>query len=317
MAHSATHMFTETEWSEDLGPLDRLEYRLLRHFYPGGPNRFAGDPYQDSEKLEVLLGADALRDLKGKVVVDFGCGEGREAIGLVRRGAAQVIGVDSRESCIATAARNAEAAGMRYRCLFTTDPSDVEADAIVSLDSFEHFEDPAGILEVMHGLLRPGGTVVTSFGPTWYHPYGGHSLSAFPWAHLFLTEKALLRWRADIRDDGATRFGEISGGLNQTSIANFKRSVAQSPFKIQSLELVPIRKVRWFHNRLTQEFTTSVVRCTLQKPGTWTPVGDDMTAGEDTDARLQAAITAGTEVVKPRVQIPVRRIDPVESSARG
>ena len=36
-------------------------------------------------------------------------------------------------------------------------------------------------------------------------------------------------------------------------------------FEIARLELMPIRKFRLFHNRLTREFTTAAVRCRLVK----------------------------------------------------
>ncbi len=102
-------------------------------------------------------------------------------------------------------------------------PARTKAEVIVSLDSFEHFGDPAGVLAVMHDLLKPGGVIIATFGPTWYHPLGGHLFSVFPWAHLLFSEQALIRWRADIRSDGATRFGEVEGGLNQMTIARFER----------------------------------------------------------------------------------------------
>ena len=138
-------------------------------------------------------------------------------------------------------------------------------DIIISLDAFEHFAEPAAVLRVMDGLLKPEGQVVASFGPTWYHPLGGHLFSVFPWAHLLLSEEALIRWRSGFKTDGATRFGEVAGGLNQLTIREFERIVAESPFQFATLEPVPIRKLRRLHNRLTREFTTSVVRCRLVK----------------------------------------------------
>ena len=133
------------------------------------------------------------------------------------------------------------------------------------MDAFEHFGDPAGILGIMNALLQPTGEVLVSFGPTWYHPLGGHLFSVFPWAHLIFSEKALIRWRSAFKTDGATRFSEVAGGLNQMTIAKFEKLVATSPFKFASLELVPIKKLRSFHNRFTREFTTAVVRCRLVK----------------------------------------------------
>ena len=113
--------------------------------------------------------------------------------------------------------------------------------------------------------LQPGGEVLVSFGPTWYHPLGGHLFSVFPWAHLIFSEKALISWRSAFKTDGATRFSEVAGGLNQMTIAKFEALVATSPFKFAALEFVPIKKLRPIHNRLSREFTTAIVRCRLVK----------------------------------------------------
>lgn len=156
------------------------------------------------------------------------------------------------------------AAGVEDRCTFAT-KLDQPAEIVVSIDAFEHFDDPAAMLRLMNGLLRPDGEVIVSFGPTWYHPLGGHLFSVFPWAHLLLSEEALIRWRSTFKSDGATRFGEVAGGLNQMTIARFEALVAASPLRFASIELPPIRKVRPLHNRLTREFTTAVVRCRLVK----------------------------------------------------
>ena len=193
-----------------------------------------------------------------------GCGEGGISIELAQRGAGRVIGVDIRETVLETARRKARAAGVERTCEFAMGTGE-RADFIVSLDALEHFEDPAAVLRAMDGLLKPDGAVVTSFGPTWYHPLGGHLFSVFPWAHLLLSEKALIEWRADFRSDGATRFGEVEGGLNRLSIRRFERIVAESPFRFALFETPPIRKLRWAHNRLTREFTSAVVRCRLVK----------------------------------------------------
>ena len=147
---------------------------------------------------------------------------------------------------------------MGDRCLFVETP-DEPADLIISIDSFEHFADPAAILSLMYKMLAPGGKVLASFGPTWYHPKGGHLFSVRPWAHLMFSEKALIRWRNDVRSDGATRFSEVEGGLNQMTIGRFERLVAGSLFELDRLEAVPIRSLALVHNRLTREFCTAIV----------------------------------------------------------
>ncbi len=242
--------------------LTQLQYQFLMRFFPGSSIQDNTTVYDGKSKLAVLLGDDFFPRLSAKLVVDFGCGEGSEAIEMVQKGAGRVIGLDIREEILVVARRKAAEAGVQDRCLFTTQNLE-PADIVVSVDAFEHFEDPAAILRIMSGLLSPSGEVIVSFGPTWYHPLGGHLFSVFPWAHLLFSEKALMRWRSTFKTDGATRFGEVAGGLNQMTIARFEKLVAASPLKFASLDPAPIRKLRLFHNRLTREFTTAVVRCRL------------------------------------------------------
>src|SRR5205807_2149658 len=151
---------------------------------------------------------------------------------------------------LAVGRANQQKAGIR-NCSFVQ-RYDGKAEVITSLDAFEHFGDPEGILHIMASLLKPTGKVLVSFGPTWYHPYGGH-FPLFPWAHVLLTEQALMKWRSQFKTDGATRFGEVDGGLNQMTIARFERVIAKSPFRFERFEAVPFRRepVPKLHNRLT------------------------------------------------------------------
>jgi SAM-dependent methyltransferase len=218
--------------------------------------------YEGRSKLETLLGSEVWTLIEGRRVLDFGCGGGQDSIELARRGAARVMGVDIVEQRRVEARERAAAAHVAERCIFASQP-DEPADVIISLDSFEHFADPAEILRIMHRWLAPGGQVLVSFGPTWYHPLGGHLFSVFPWAHLVLTEESLIRWRSSFKSDGATRFSEVEGGLNQMTIRRFRRLVEESPLRFARFETRPIRPLRLLHNRRTREFTTATVRCTL------------------------------------------------------
>jgi SAM-dependent methyltransferase len=242
--------------------LSDLQYRILRKIAPGVPQTMDGSTYDGKSKIRVLLGDDLLTLIRDKTVIDFGCGDGVATLDLARHGAAKVIGLDILQGALDKATNNAAAAGLAGFCEFSTS-TNTKADVIISLDAFEHFGDPAAILEIMHTLLKPGGCVMASFGPTWYHPLGGHLFSMFPWAHLLFSETALIRWRADIRPDGATQFSEVEGGLNRMTIARFERLVSASKFRIETLETVPIRSLRPIHCRLTREFATAIVRTKL------------------------------------------------------
>lgn len=244
--------------------LANVEYQILKRIFKGTSDYSSRSFYEGKSKLAILMGAEIFNWIAGRVVIDFGCGEGTDAVEMAEKGAARVIGIDIREDVLRTARQKAVAAGVQDGCQFVSSAEEL-ADVIVSVDAFEHFADPAGILRRMDTLLKPEGEVLVSFGPTWYHPLGGHLFSVFPWAHLLFSENALLRWRSTFKTDGATRFGEVAGGLNQMTIAKFTRRIADSPFKFASLELVPIRPLRRFHNRLTREFTTATVRCRLVK----------------------------------------------------
>jgi SAM-dependent methyltransferase len=233
-----------------------VQYAILKRL--ARSESASGSAYAGRSKLDILLGPLA-GDLTG-TVIDFGCGIGAETLELARRGF-RVIGLDIRDSVLEAARAHAAKAGVP--CCFCT-TTDERADTIVSLDAFEHFSDPRSVLSIMHRLLNPNGAVLAAFGPTWYHPLGGHLFSVFPWAHLLFSEEALIRWRSGIRRDGAKRFSEVEGGLNQMSIGRFERLIQDSPFRLDYLECVPIRKLALLHNRLTREFTTSIVRVRLK-----------------------------------------------------
>ena len=237
-------------------------YRLLKLISDGSSSQMDGRAYSKTSKLEALLGSTFFDRIRDQVVIDFGCGTGAEAVEMAEKGARRVIGIDIQEHLLAIARERAAQAGVAERCQFGATASEL-ADVIIAVDSFEHFEDPAAILEAMRTMIKPTGRVIASFGPTWYHPLGGHLFSVFPWAHLVFSEGALIRWRSDFKSDGATRFHEVAGGLNRMTIARFERIVRDSPFKLAQLEPVPIRKLKPVATRLTREFTTAVVRCEL------------------------------------------------------
>jgi SAM-dependent methyltransferase len=217
--------------------------------------------YIGRSKLEVLLGPRIWDETRDKDVLDFGCGPGAEAVEIAEHGARRVIGIDLRQHWLDLGVEHAAERGVADRCTFAREWKD-PIDLIVSLDSFEHFADPASILTHMRGLLRPGGKVLAAFGPTWFHPLGGHIYSVFPFSHLMFSERALVRWRAMHKSDGATTIAE--SGLNNMTIRRFIRLVEASPLRFASFELLPIRPLRLIANRVTREFTTAAVRCVLE-----------------------------------------------------
>jgi SAM-dependent methyltransferase len=240
-----------------------IGYRWLRWISPPQKHRIRDGEVSDARsKLEISFGPGFWTEIAGRVVIDFGCGDGRESVEMARRGAARVIGVDNRPHVLEAARIRAAEAGVPTICTFA-ERVEATADVIVSIDAFEHFEDPGAILTLMAGLLRPTGSLLVSFGPPWFHPKGGHTFSVLPWSHLLFSEKSLIRWRSDFKSDGATRFTEVEGGLNQMTIRRFEHLVGRSGLVVKSMEAVPIQRTRLLHNRLTREFLTAIVKCRL------------------------------------------------------
>jgi len=220
--------------------------------------------YTGKSKLTALFGAEFLESLRGLSVLDYGCGQGLEVIEAARAGAELAMGIDIDESSIEICRERAAREMVQDRCRFAAAPEG-QFDIIISLDSFDHYSNPEGELEKMYRLLKVGGLVAASWGPPWYHPYGSHLLELPPWSHLVFSESAIMEWRSCFRNDGATRFSEVKGGLNKMTISRFDRLIGNSRFRIESRDIIPIRGLTLLHNRITREFMTSVVTCRLRK----------------------------------------------------
>jgi SAM-dependent methyltransferase len=240
----------------------RLGYKLLHYLASVSPGNEISTAYVGKSKIETLFGSGIWRELAGKTVLDFGCESGAESIEIAQHTDARIIGLDINKEALEHARKRAMNAGVSDRCRFVSE-LDQKVDIIMTLDAFEHFADPAATLKLMRRLLSDDGRIIACFGPMWFHPYGGHMFSFFPYSHLLFTEKALLRWYNEKWGRNAQRFQEVSGGLNQLTISRFERIVANSDFRFDSFTAVPIRKLRPVANRLTREFTTAVVRCVL------------------------------------------------------
>lgn len=244
--------------------LASIEYELLKAFCKR--EKVVEGQVTDTppySKLEVHFGRNWRALIQDRAVLDFGCGVGNEVIQIAKAGARSVCGVDLADGNLREARRRIEAAGVAASCRLMKQAPDEEFDCIFSFDSFEHFEKPEDILSLMYSLLKPGGRAFVSFGPTWLHPLGGHAFSPFPWAHVLIREKALVRWRNLYFPGHSVTINQ--SGLNRMTIHRFFTMCEKGKFIIEKEEVVPIRALRPLHNRLTREWTTSVVRAVLRK----------------------------------------------------
>jgi ubiquinone/menaquinone biosynthesis C-methylase UbiE len=77
-----------------------------------------GDNYLGKSKLEMTLGSEVWSKIKGKTVLDFGCGDGAEVVEIAERGVTKRVGLDIDPSLLRRARARAAAAGVSERCEF-------------------------------------------------------------------------------------------------------------------------------------------------------------------------------------------------------
>jgi SAM-dependent methyltransferase len=172
---------------------------------------FDADKYREQRRAELRrqftehFSPDAVR---GKQVLDLGCGEGGLSFLAAEMGAAGVVGTDLSADCIGSARRELEQhrtqTPIRFDLAATgarLDYADASFDAILCFDVLEHIMDIEAIVPELRRVLRPGGTMLIWWVP-WWHPYGPHieSLVPLPWAHVLFSDKALIQTCARIYD---------------------------------------------------------------------------------------------------------------------
>lgn len=158
-------------------------------------------------------------ELKGKRVLDYGCGDGFQSIAAARAGATNVLGVDISKPRL----------GFARELLSETGETNVKFaeritgthDVVLSQDAIEHFVAPDENLAEMKAALAPGGRIFATFGPPWYAPFGHHMgfFVKMPWLNIFFSEKTVYRVRSLYRTDGATGYHP---DVNKMTIKKFE-----------------------------------------------------------------------------------------------
>lgn len=103
--------------------------------------------------------------VRGKVFLDYACGDGHEAIKAARMGAAISIGIDVSNISVANAAETAAAEGLSAACIFlegdceATGLPDDSIDVILCSYMLHHLDLTRAYPE-LHRILKPGGCIL-------------------------------------------------------------------------------------------------------------------------------------------------------------
>ena len=143
---------------EEVGRFERL---AARWWDPEGDFR----PLHDINPVRLEF-IDERAALRGRTVLDVGCGGGLLAEAMEHRGA-RVTGIDAGETAIEIARRHAAdcGAGVRYERITAEELAAREAgafDVVTCLELLEHVPDPASLVAACTALARPGGHVFFS-----------------------------------------------------------------------------------------------------------------------------------------------------------
>lgn len=212
-------------------------------------------------------------DLKGKRVLEIGCGRGATCKALAENHRCDVVGVDIvRYDDWANAPSGAT---LLQLDLTESRPDLGSFDFIYSNAVFEHVRHPYSMLKAAHDLLNPGGEMYIAAnlyrGPKASHRYR-HVY--FPWPHLLFTDEVFEEFFISIGREPMR-----ASWVNQLSIADYYRYFDIVGFERleTSFNTTPIDEAfyRRFVDKLERipryDLERDFLKVRLQKPATKAP----------------------------------------------
>jgi 2-polyprenyl-6-hydroxyphenyl methylase/3-demethylubiquinone-9 3-methyltransferase len=150
--------------TENADPAELAKFSELAHRWWDTESEFR--PLHQINPLR-LGWIESLAPLKGKRVLDIGCGGGILADAMARQGA-QVLGIDLASKALKVAqlhALEAETQGVEYReisaeSLALEQPAGF--DVVTCMEMLEHVPDPSSVVQACATLVKPGGHVFFS-----------------------------------------------------------------------------------------------------------------------------------------------------------
>ena len=103
-------------------------------------------------------------NVKGKRILDIGCGFGKASRMLKEQGASYVLGIDASERMIGKARDENSEEGIEYRVTDAMGISEIEDSFDIAYSSlcFHYIEDFGKLLNAIRSVLRPGGMLLFS-----------------------------------------------------------------------------------------------------------------------------------------------------------
>lgn len=209
--------------------------------------------------------------IAGKRILDYGCGQGYQAVALALNGAKYVLGLDISEKGLQKGRELARKQSVGHQVEFFNKLDDYfkgRFDIVISQNSMEHFTDPSKALDDMKTALHQNGTMLITFAPPWFAPYGGHThfFTKIPWVHIIFDEKTIMNVRSRFRSDGASKYEEVKGGLNKMSVDKFEQLISENGLEVQYCKYGCVKSINFLGKiPLVRELFINQISCILVK----------------------------------------------------
>lgn len=215
-------------------------------------------------------------DVRGKRMLDIGCGLGGFERYYLERGAREIVAIDLSRPRMRGAQDYARSALGQPPLLF----SEVDArrmafpdnsfDLIVSSNTVEHIFGVEAALHEMARVIKPDGLICLSF-PPYNAPWGAHlgNWIKFPWCQVFFSERSLVAaanrleekqqlnaWMPEAIQLDLRGLEEIPH-LNRISLREFNGLLQQAPVQPVKVEYKPIG---WRNRRRLGRWVTGLTR---------------------------------------------------------
>jgi SAM-dependent methyltransferase len=168
-----------------------------------------------------------------KRILEVGCGHGL-ATTILQQAGFEVIANDV-VNILDSAANQAGVKFIEGDICQGLNYQDATFDLVFSINSFEHFHNPAAALDEMLRLTRPGGLIYLTFDPLYYSPWGLHAIRrlGFPYPQILFPESTIQRFvdekAAEIAEtyDSTSDKTHISPPLNRWTVEQFRQIFSQ------------------------------------------------------------------------------------------
>jgi 2-polyprenyl-6-hydroxyphenyl methylase / 3-demethylubiquinone-9 3-methyltransferase len=191
---------------------------------------------------------DSLVPLRGKRIVDVGCGGGILAESMARRGA-DVLGIDLASKPLGVArlhALEAQVDGVNYRevaaeALAAEQPA--QFDVVTCMEMLEHVPDPASTVRACAALVKPGGHVFFS------------TINRNPKAFVFAIIGA--EYLLKLLPKGTHEYARF---LRPSELARFARDAGLSQRASKGLEYNPLTRRYWLSGNTSVNYMLAMQR---------------------------------------------------------